>query len=189
MDGQIFCSERCVQSAYLLQLAWTISDDVVLEQLKVRRSQACPECGKSNGPIDLHRWHTISSFLLVTTWKTTPRISCRSCALQRQLFATGHCLVLGWWGFPWGIFGTPVQITRNVVSMVRSGNQQRCSREFEQSVRIDIAREMLAQQAQATQLQQQPKQMQPAQFVNETQQPPVSQAPQYDLPIFPPKLE
>jgi hypothetical protein len=73
--------------------------------------------------------------------------------------------------------------------MVRSGNQQRCSREFEQSVRIDIAREMLAQQAQAAQLQQQPKQMQPAQFVIETQQPPVSQAPQYDLPMVPAKLE
>ena len=47
----------------------------------------------------------------------TPQISCRRCGLKSQAAGAAFPLVLGWWGFPWGLVVTPVQIGRNIGGM------------------------------------------------------------------------
>lgn len=63
--------------------------------------------------------HRVWSALVLTNWSSHPAISCRGCALKRQAGSLLSCLVLGWWGLPWGLVWTPVQVIRNIVGMVK----------------------------------------------------------------------
>ncbi|WP_239946439.1 hypothetical protein [Dyella terrae] len=59
--------------------------------------------------------------------------------------STLYCATLGWWGFPWGLLVTPVQIARNVAGLCKSESEQPSPR-FEQIVRRQIARRYLETQ-------------------------------------------
>jgi hypothetical protein len=60
------------------------------------------------------------SFILLTSWKSQPQISCKSCAVKSQALGFVSSFFLGWWGIPWGIVMTPVQMVRNLWGMTRS---------------------------------------------------------------------
>ncbi len=55
--------------------------------------------------------------MVLTSWSSKPKLSCKSCATKRQLGAMAFSSVAGWWGLPWGLVMTPVQIIRNIVEM------------------------------------------------------------------------
>jgi hypothetical protein len=51
-------------------------------------------------------------------------------------------LFLGWWGFPWGLILTPVQIGRNLFGLVRSPSSFAPSAQLERIVRLTIAEDI-----------------------------------------------
>jgi hypothetical protein len=59
--------------------------------------------------------------------------------VKAQLGDTLFSLVLGWWGFPWGLIMTPVQVSRNLAGMFRSSGENGPSPELERAVRITMA--------------------------------------------------
>lgn len=63
----------------------------------------------------------------------------RSCARKRQAGDALFSLVLGWWGFPWGLIMTPVQIGRNVVGMFRNVDSTGPSENLERAVGMALA--------------------------------------------------
>ena len=73
----------------------------------------CPKC-HGPGPVDLYKSFRVHSLVFMTQWKTLPQIACRSCGRKAQLTDALYSLALGWWGFPWGLLMTPVQIGRNI---------------------------------------------------------------------------
>ncbi|MDP0490315.1 MAG: hypothetical protein Q7Q71_04610, partial [Verrucomicrobiota bacterium JB023] len=77
-----------------------------------------PKCQKTGSPVDVYKAHRIWSALILSSWSSHPEISCKKCAVKRQIGAVLFCGTLGWWGFPWGVIGTPVQIIRNFCAMV-----------------------------------------------------------------------
>jgi hypothetical protein len=79
---------------------------------------AYPRC-QGPGPVDAHPAHSVFSVLILTRWTTESRLSCRGCGKKRQATALASSLVLGWWGFPWGLLVTPVQLVRNVVELAK----------------------------------------------------------------------
>lgn len=82
---------------------------------EVHRSN-CPRCN-GPGPLDVYKAHQVWSALVLTSWSSRPALSCKSCGTKRQIGALLLSGLFGWWGFPWGLVMTPVQIARNIAEM------------------------------------------------------------------------
>jgi hypothetical protein len=114
-----YCNAECHGRGYLVRVANEIPQFVLQRETDAIYRGSCPRC-QGPGPVDVHNSYRVWSALLLTSWRTQPNISCRGCGVKSQLFDTIFSLALGWWGFPWGLVMTPVQIVRNVMAMSRS---------------------------------------------------------------------
>jgi len=117
-DGTRFCNAKCHAQAELVFAARHIPPDLVRREAETVHRGMCPKC-EGPGPVDVHTSHQVWSLLLLTSWKSTPQIACRRCGVKSQVGDALFSFFLGWWGFPWGLVVTPVQITRNVLAMFR----------------------------------------------------------------------
>ncbi len=52
----------------------------------------------------------------------------------------GFSLLAGWWGAPFGLVLTPVQLVRNAIALMQSG--KRPSADFERLMRLELARQV-----------------------------------------------
>lgn len=143
-----FCNARCAERGNLLAVADQIPQNLVQQQLWSVHQGRCPRCA-GPGPIDVHTSHRVVSMVVVTTWKSQPRVSCARCGRKSQAADAAISLVAGWWGFPWGLIFTPIQIGRNVAGMVKGPDQAKPSPQLEKMVRMSLATNALAQQAAA----------------------------------------
>jgi len=133
-----FCNARCEQKGAFAMLASQVPDAVAREHtLKVHEGD-CPQCS-GRGPVDVHTTYRVWSALVLTQWSSRPAVCCSSCATKRALGDAAYSLVLGWWGFPWGILMTPVQVVRNIVALVRRPIAGQPTPALEQMVRMQIA--------------------------------------------------
>ncbi|MBI5758672.1 MAG: hypothetical protein HZA46_09155 [Planctomycetales bacterium] len=137
-----FCNENCRTQGVLLAVADRVPEDVLQEHLREVHEAACPKCGGS-GPVDVHTSHRVWSAAVMTSWNSLPEVCCRSCGTKAKLFSTLFCGALGWWGFPWGLLVTPVQITRNVVGLFTAPDPEHPSPQLEKIVRLDLATRLL----------------------------------------------
>ncbi len=112
-----FCSDNCHELGFLLPLAERAGREFVSEQIHAAHEQLCPSCG-GPGPVDVYTSHTAWSIIILTTWKSTPRLSCRRCGtaeIWRGITFTALC---GWWGCPYGWIVTPIQLFRGVHALL-----------------------------------------------------------------------
>ncbi len=144
-----FCNDKCHQQGFLLAVADQVPEDVMAEQVMEVHQGLCPKCN-GQGPIDVHTSHTVWSALLITSWQSRPEVCCRSCGVKSKLGAAATSSLFGWWGFPWGIIATPIQITRNVVGIFSSPDPSRPSPQLESIIKVGLA----AQYVEASQQQQ-----------------------------------
>lgn len=143
-DGDArFCNDKCQQSYRLINVA--VPPELLREQLTTVHQGLCPKCGGS-GPVDVYYSYKVWSILVLTSWSASPQICCRSCATQRQAGSLAFCLFLGWWGFPWGLVLTPIQVVRNIVGMCRTPDPLHPSPELEKFVRVTLAANLVRQQ-------------------------------------------
>lgn len=139
-----FCNQRCQGHGRLLALSRKLPEAAVQEQVWKTHQGPCPKCD-GPGPVDVHVSHKVWSALVLTSWSSTPQMSCRSCGLKSQLASTVFSLALGWWGFPWGLVLTPVQIGRNLLAMARPQEPSKPSAQLEKIVSMTIASNALRQ--------------------------------------------
>jgi hypothetical protein len=139
LDGRRYCSAACAQSHPLHLAADQVPQDILQRQVSEWRQSRCPRCKRQDATIDVYEHHRVHSLLLMTQWSTRRSVCCRRCGRRDQLLSTLYCLGLGWWGFPWGLLVTPVQIIRNIVGLCQ-GEPPRPTTAFEQIVRRQIAR-------------------------------------------------
>jgi len=144
-----YCNQECHQKGQVLVLSRSIPNDAIADQVRQIHRGACPKCSGS-GPVDVHTSYRIYSALLYSSWSSVPNISCRSCGIKSQIGNTLFSAVLGWWGFPWGLIMTPVQIGRNLFGMLKGPDESKPSSELENLVRVSIASQALQQQGAAT---------------------------------------
>ena len=142
-DGTLrYCNKRCHQNGYVLRLAKEVPADVVERQTEEVFRGNCPKC-RGLGPIDVHNMHRVWSVVVLTQWSSSQRVCCRSCGIKGQLASALYCLVLGWWGFPWGLVLTPVQITRNIIGMCANPNSSGPSPELRRLVQVSLGAQMI----------------------------------------------
>lgn len=144
LSGLRFCNDHCARRG---QVA------LVARQMPVQEAHAlaseihrgrCPKCA-GPGPVDVRTMYEIWSAVLLTRWSTLTQVSCRKCGVRRQSLAAVGSAVLGWWGFPWGLLITPVQITRNIIELARPHDPRRPSPQLVQHSRMILAEHALRQ--------------------------------------------
>jgi hypothetical protein len=99
---------------------------------------ACPKC-KGPGPVDVHTSYWVWSALALTRWGTQQQITCRGCAMKRQVGNLALSGILGWWGFPHGLLLTPVQLWRNARALVVPPDPSQPSPRLVQMARLQLA--------------------------------------------------
>src|SRR5215472_10761725 len=111
-----YCNARCQQAGNLLALSNQVPPHELERMVDEVRRSNCPRCG-GPGPVDVYKAHQVWSALVLTSWSSRPEMSCKSCGTKRQLGALLFSGLFGWWGFPWGLVMTPVQIARNIAEL------------------------------------------------------------------------
>jgi hypothetical protein len=142
-----FCNAECHSKGQMVMVASQIPEDVVKQHALQIHSGACPKCNQQQGPVEVHTVHTVWSALVTTSWSSKPQISCRPCGVKAQLIGTASSLVVGWWGFPWGLIMTPVQVARNIGGLMRHSESATPSDQLEQLVRLNLAAHVMTQHA------------------------------------------
>ncbi|KAM3091627.1 hypothetical protein ACKFKF_32840 [Phormidesmis sp. 146-12] len=140
--GYRFCNRRCQQNGYSLVAAQEIPEDHLREQVRLLHQSACPRC-KGQGPVDAHTSHRVWSALVLTSWSSRPHICCRKCGRIEQLKDSLLSLFVGWWGIPWGLIMTPIQVVRNVMGFLGGPTPTKPSDELYRLVQINIGAKIL----------------------------------------------
>lgn len=136
--GRTFCNDDCLASGKLIIAGDKLPGHAVDARVHEIHQGECPEC-ESSGPIDVHMAHSVWSLLYITSWKSTPNLCCRSCGRGKQFKALVGASMFGWWGFPWGLLMTPIQIGKNISGMLGGPNPDVPSEPLESMVRIELA--------------------------------------------------
>lgn len=80
----------------------------------------CPECGQKNGQLIGSIIRTVKSFIVLTSYKKVPVITCRTCANKKRKNAMISTALLGWWGIPFGLFRTPIALIASLTDKNKS---------------------------------------------------------------------
>jgi hypothetical protein len=144
-DGNLrYCKDNCRNAGALVRLSGQIPEYEIDRQVREVHQGLCPVC-RGSGPVDVHTAHQVWSALVLTSWKSQPRISCRSCGIKSQVQGLLISLIAGWWGFPWGLIMTPVQVVKNLAGIVKGPDPMTPSPKLERLVRMSIARSAVQQ--------------------------------------------
>lgn len=81
----------------------------------------CPDCGAKNTPLIGTLIRTVKSFIVLTSYKKAPVITCMACADKRRKNAMISTFLLGWWGIPFGIFRTPIALIQTLIDKNKRG--------------------------------------------------------------------
>ncbi len=145
-DGdQRYCNKECHRSGLIMRAAQQVPAELIDRQVEEVFRGNCPKC-RGPGPVDVHKFHRVWSGLVLTSWNSWQQVSCRSCGVKSQLGGALFSAVLGWWGFPWGLVLTPVQITRNIVGMCKGPDPSRPSDALRKRVQVNLGLQLLQKQ-------------------------------------------
>lgn len=142
-----FCNERCLASWQAASCAEELPPELVAELTQQIHAGPCPKC-QGRGPVDVYTSHSVWSIFVMTSWRSTPQVCCRSCGFKSQALSMATSMLFGWWGFPWGLIMTPIQVGRNVMAMTGSHDPLRPSEQLERIARIQLGH-MVSQNSQA----------------------------------------
>jgi hypothetical protein len=143
-----FCNATCQEKGVLIRLADQLPVELVEESVRSTHSGNCPKC-HGRGPVDVHTSYRIWSALVLTSWSSRPQVCCPSCGWKSKLADSLFCILLGWWGFPWGLVITPIQIGRNLIGLGTSSYPTRPSDQLRNLIRIHLAAALVQRQQQA----------------------------------------
>ncbi|MPV56684.1 hypothetical protein CFB46_28500 [Burkholderia sp. HI2761] len=143
IDGRRYCSPVCAQAHPVVVEADRVPDAKVRQYVDDWRYGPCPICLREGQPVDVHASHRVVSLVFVTRWATRRHVCCRRCGRRKQAVALLASATLGWWGLPWGIVLTPIQLARNLLGLA-ARDPEAATPQFEALVRRKLAARRLA---------------------------------------------
>ncbi len=141
-----FCNAKCEQKGVLAVVASQLPAAEVQRYVRQVHGGTCPNCS-GPGPVDVHTSYRVWSAVFVTSWASRPAVSCRLCGTKKRLGDTLFSLVLGWWGLPWGVLVTPMQLGRNLYAFARPPDPLVPSPALEKILRLHLACQLAANDA------------------------------------------
>ncbi|MGU7773027.1 hypothetical protein ACV229_22975 [Burkholderia sp. MR1-5-21] len=142
LDGNRYCSATCAQWHPVLVVAERLPATRVHLYVDDCRYGPCPICKRDDAPVDVHAVHRVVSTIFVTRWTTRRHVCCQRCGRKKQAIAVLTSAVCGWWGLPWGVIVTPIQIARNVAGFVRLAPET-ATEHLDQAMRRKLAARQL----------------------------------------------
>jgi hypothetical protein len=137
-----YCNKRCFEAGAINRLADAIPDSDAEILAANIHSGLCPKCS-GEGPIDIHKSYSVYSVALYTKWQTSEHLLCKKCATKKQAIDLTSSFFLGWWGIPFGLIVTPIQIVRNVFSMFQFPDERNASDALKKRARLILATQKL----------------------------------------------
>ena len=138
-DGSLrFCSAACHAKGILLSRAEQVPEAEAYGVARRIHAGPCPQCSGA-GPVDVHMSYRVWSALVMTQWKSLSQVSCRNCGVKTQLGNIAFSAVAGWWGFPWGLIMTPIQIIRTLAALLSPPGPSEPSPRLLQAAKLQIA--------------------------------------------------
>ena len=145
-DDLRFCNDKCHEKGFLVRVANQVPTELLVETAAEVHRGPCPVCGDA-AVVDVHKVHKIWSILILTSWNSEQIVCCRSCGVKKQLGALAGASLVGWWGFPWGLIMTPVQIVRNLKGLISPPSEAQPSDDLIQVSRFILAASVFEDQA------------------------------------------
>ncbi|MDR1958047.1 MAG: hypothetical protein LBQ54_03220 [Planctomycetaceae bacterium] len=139
-----YCNQKCFDAAFTNQAYETVPEELVEESLEKIHQGECPYCG-GPGPVDFHYSYRVMSFLILTQYRTIPKISCASCAKKSNLWNFLVTFVMGWWGVPFGLVLTPIYLARNTFAAMFPASSTQPSSQLREFVCINLMSRQMAQ--------------------------------------------
>lgn len=133
-----YCNKKCYAEDEIGRVAENIPDEHIYQLARSINKGACPNCN-APGPVDIHKSYSVYSVIIYTSWKTHEHVVCKKCALKQQATNLLGSMVLGWWGVPFGLIVTPIQIFGNLFALLRNPGTRGPSKNL-----MEMARMMLA---------------------------------------------
>ncbi|MBX3701079.1 MAG: hypothetical protein KF903_08800 [Dokdonella sp.] len=143
--GMRFCSEKCAANGRVAIAAQRVPDAEALLLASQIHAEKCPKCA-GPGPVDMRASYKVWSAVFMTRWASASQVACRRCGIRKQSLSALGSLIFGWWGFPWGLIMTPVQLFRNIAAIVKPHDPARPSPQLIQHSRLLLADRMLESQ-------------------------------------------
>lgn len=143
-EGQRFCNKTCLRDARLMELSEDIDPADIERHAQEIRHSPCPICKKHNGIVETRWYYRVWSAVAFTRWTKSKRVCCKSCGTRQNLKSIGFSLAFGWWGFPWGLLMTPVQIVSNLGEIFRSDDRSNISDALRMAARLNLANQRLS---------------------------------------------
>ncbi|MBR8315784.1 hypothetical protein KDW36_21620 [Burkholderia dolosa] len=147
IDGRRYCGPACAHAHPIVVEAERLPDATVRQYVDDCRYGPCPICRRDDRPVDVHASHRVVSLLFVTRWATRRHVCCRRCGRRKQALALLASAAFGWWGLPWGIVLTPIQLARNALGLA-ARDPDVATQQFEQLLRRKLAARRLRGAAQ-----------------------------------------
>src|SRR5579859_1027288 len=144
-----YCNNRCATNGQVLKMAQQLPPELVDRQVEEVFRGNCPKC-RGPGPVDVHKVHKVWSAFVLTRWTTNAQVSCRACATKSQTGGAFFSALLGWWGFPWGLVLTPVQIGRNIAGMWSGRDSSKPSEDLRRLVMANLGAQAIQRNRQKT---------------------------------------
>ena len=133
-----FCNANCQSKGYLLSVAARVPESAAVDFARRIHLGQCPRC-QGPGPVDVHTAYWVWSALAFTRWGSQQQVSCRGCAVKTQAGKLALSSLLGWWGVPWGLIFTPVQVARNTIAIASPPKPDEPSAKLVQIARVQLA--------------------------------------------------
>ena len=146
---QRFCNDNCFRHGVLLTALDKVPRELIDQEVKKVHGGPCPKC-QGEGPVDVHTSHRVWSALIMTSWASRPQICCRRCGIKAKVGDALLSGLAGWWGFPWGLIMTPLQVLRNLTGIFIAPDPTRPSDKLGKLVGLGIAERVAQIEAQGT---------------------------------------
>lgn len=138
-DGQRFCSTACLENARLMELSEDIPSEEIINFAYDLKNGECPDCHRNDSKIETRKHYRVWSAVIITSSTKQTHVCCKSCGRKINFESIMFCLVFGWWGIPWGILITPVQIILNIAEIFNAADDKIPSDDLVQRARIGLA--------------------------------------------------
>ena len=141
-EGQKFCSEGCLRTARILEVAVDIpAQDIAKHAMEIKNGR-CPSCGGQESKIEVRKYHWVWSAVYYTRWGTSAKPCCKKCGTKDNFGAILSSLVLGWWSIR-GIFITPAQVISNLAEIAKRNDKSEPSEELIEQAKLQLAEILL----------------------------------------------
>jgi hypothetical protein len=134
-QGYRFCNQQCHQNAQALSLSDRLPAADIDRKMQLVHQGNCP-CCQGSGPVDVHYSYWVVSTVMLIQWATHRHLCCQTCGRNRKLRDLLTSAVAGWWSVPKGVVLTPIQIVRNLHSLLYPPPPNRPSPNLRQTVQI-----------------------------------------------------